>query len=134
MGDINKIAVTTKEQIKDLYDHSAFTVEGFAEQSIPDLVEWVESRTPLKKKDVYVTKGAMMNETYGLTGDNRYQDDCTIVSIKLDDMEDFEKIVIPRFNIGGRWFDDIVDNNLRREAEKGNPLSDRDDDFGERDE
>ena len=26
------------------------------------------------------------------------------------------KIAIPRFQIGGRWFNDIVDNNARREA------------------
>lgn len=25
------------------------------------------------------------------------------------------KVAIPRFAIGGRWFDDVVDNNIRRE-------------------
>ena len=28
------------------------------------------------------------------------------------------RIVIPRLEIGGRWFDDIVDNNIWREEEK----------------
>jgi hypothetical protein len=27
-------------------------------------------------------------------------------------------IVIPRFEVGGRWFDDVVDNNRMREESK----------------
>ena len=27
-------------------------------------------------------------------------------------------LTIPRFHVGGRWFDDVVANNARREAEK----------------
>ena len=37
----------------------------------------------------------------------------------LDDIEDPTKIAIPRFQVGGRWFDDIVDNNRRREEGNG---------------
>ena len=50
-----------------------------------------------------------------LSGNNKYPDDCTIVSIKLEDMENSMAVVIPRFNIGARWFDDIVMNNAARE-------------------
>ena len=31
-------------------------------------------------------------------------------------MEDFNKIIMPRFDVGGRWMDDIYDNNVRRES------------------
>ena len=44
--------------------------------------------------------------------------DCTILCIKLDDMERPMAVTLPRFAVGGRWFDDVVDNNARREAEK----------------
>ena len=58
-----------------------------------------------------------MNNAYGLTGENAYKDELTILSIKLEDIENVGAIIIPRFDIGGRWFDDIVDNNARHQKE-----------------
>ena len=70
-------------------------------------------------EDVYVIEGNLMNREYNLTGDNAYPEtDCTILCIKLDDMERPMAVTLPRFAVGGRWFDDVVDNNARREAEK----------------
>ena len=115
---MNIKTLTTALELKELEDNSALTIEGLAEESIPDLIEWIKQYTPLVREDVYVTKGKTMNAVYHLTGNNAYTDDLTLVSIKLDDMEHYETIVIPRFQIGGRWFDDIVDNNARREMEK----------------
>ena len=63
----------------------------------------------------YTIKGKTMNDVYMLTGNNKYPDDCTIVSIKLEDMENSMAVVMPRFHIGARWFDDIVMNNAARE-------------------
>lgn len=40
------------------------------------------------------------------------------MSVLLDDMENWKKVVIPRFQIGGRWMDDIKDNNVMRERRK----------------
>ena len=113
--DIN-IINTDRAALKDLVKHSALTIEGLALESVKDFVAWIEEHTPLKRKDVYVTKGALANREWHLTGDNRYQDDLNIVSVKLDDMEDFNKIVMPRFNVGARWMDDIYDNNISRQA------------------
>ena len=56
-----------------------------------------------------------MNEVYELTGDNAYQDDASIVSVMDIDMM---KVVLARFEIGARWFDDIVENNRFRELAK----------------
>ena len=56
-----------------------------------------------------------MDDIYGLTGTNAYPYNIHLVSIKLSDMEDFKEIVMPRFSVGGRWFDDIVNNNERRQ-------------------
>lgn len=111
------ITVTDKDILKELEDDSALTIEGLAEESIPDFLDWIKKLTPLKKETVYVIKGGVMNMAYGLTGDNAYPNDCTLVSVKLADMVDAMKVVMPRFQIGGRWFDDIVDNNARREME-----------------
>ena len=108
--------LTTKEELKKLEDDSALTIEGLAEESIPDLVNWIKQYTPLINENVYIVKGKTMNEVYGLTESNAYPNDCTLVSIKLVDMENCEKIIMPRFKIGGRWFDDIVDNDLNREG------------------
>lgn len=106
--------VTDTEQLKMLYENSAFTIEGITEDSIPDVIEWLGANTTFTKEEpvVYITKGKVMNKNYGLTGGNAYADDLTIVSVvDIDQL----KVAIPRFTIGGRWFDDIVDNNIRRE-------------------
>ena len=110
------IRVNEKEILNSLYCDSAFTIEGLTEDSILDFVNWTKEYTPFKAEEkVYLIKGKTMNENYQLTEDNRYPDDLTIVSIMLSDLEKPFSLVTARFEIGGRWFDDIVDNNARRE-------------------
>jgi len=115
---MNAIKVTTKAQLDALYDDWSLTVEGLdpAEKNLKELLDWVKEFTPLKREDVYVIAGAVMNREYGLTGTNAYPDEnCTLVCVKLADMERPNAVAVPRFQIGGRWFTDIVDNNARRE-------------------
>jgi hypothetical protein len=109
--------VTTKKQLDNLYNNSAFTIEGLAENSIVDMVKWLEENTTFTTDNpvVYVIKGSVMNDEYNLIGNKAYADDLTIVSII--DINSL-KIALKRFSVGGRWFDDIVDNNMRREMEK----------------
>lgn len=101
--------------LQELVDHSALTIEGLALDSVGDFVAWIESYTPLKNRRVFITKGSLANAQWNLTGDNAYPDDLNIASVKLDDMDNYEKIVMPRFQVGGRWMDDIYDNNIARE-------------------
>lgn len=109
------IELTTKEELDGL--GSALTIEGLARDSVKDLIDWVKNYTPMKVERAYAIEGNIMNSVYGLTGSNAYpSEDCTLVAIKLEDMEDPMRVALPRFNIGGRWFDDIVANNARREA------------------
>ena len=105
--------LTTLEELNNL--GSALTLEGLSEDSIPDFFDWIEQYTPILNKVAYIVKGKTMNRIYGLTGTNAYPDDCTIVSVKLEDMSNYSAIIFPRFQIGARWFDDIVENNARRE-------------------
>lgn len=105
--------LTTLEELESL--GSALTMEGLAEDSISEFIDWVKQYTPMKSETAYIIKGKTMNDIYMLTGNNKYPDDCTIVSIKLEDMENSMAVVMPRFHIGARWFDDIVMNNAARE-------------------
>ena len=118
---MNKIKVTTKEQLDALYEDWSLTIEGLlpAEKNLKELLDWVKELTPLKREDVYTIEGAVMNREYGLTGTNAYPDTgCTLVCVKLADMENPKRVAIPRFQIGGRWFYDIVENNRAREEAK----------------
>lgn len=109
-----KYNVTDKSELDNLYKHSALTIEGLAEESIPDFVDWLKNNTEFTVDNpiIYIVKGKTMNETYNLTGNNKYQDDLTLVSV-IDINQ--KEIVFKRFEIGGRWFDDIVENNASRE-------------------
>ena len=118
---MNIIKVTTKAQLDELYKDWSLTIEGLSpdEKNLKELLDWVKELTPLKREDVYTIEGAVMNREYHLTGTNAYPDtDCTLVCVKLTDMKDPRKVTMPRFQIDGRWFTDICDNNSRRESEK----------------
>ena len=103
---MNIIKVTTRAQLDELYKDWSLTIEGLApdEANLKEFLEWVRELTPLK---------------HGLTGTNAYPGTgCTIVCIKRADMERPNAVTTPRFQIQGRWFYDVVDNNVRREEEK----------------
>ena len=118
---MNKVFVTTKEELDTLYNESALTFEGMNidNENLSDIIEWLESHNAITNEEpiFHIIKGRFMNEVYKLTGNNRYPDDLNILSITNIKQS---KITIPRFEIGGRWFDDIVDNNAEREKEKEN--------------
>ena len=115
---MNRIKVTTKAQLDALYEDWSLTVEGLRPdgKNLKELLDWVRELTPLRREDVYTVEGAVMNREYGLTGTNAYPEtDCTLVCVKLADMEHPDCVTMPRFQIGGRWFTDIVENNRARE-------------------
>ena len=118
---MNIVKVTTKEQLDALYEDWSLTLEGLApdKENLKQLLDWVKELTPLKREDVYTIEGSVMNRMYGLTGTNAYPEtDCTLVCVKLADMENHMAVTMPRFNIGGRWFYDVVENNRAREDAK----------------
>lgn len=118
MKKFKKINVETKEMLDELYSSSALTIEGLAEESVVDYLDDIEEKCGLKNRIAYITKGKTMNEVYGLTGTNAYLNELIIVSIKLSDIVNVSPLIVHRFLIGARWFDDIVDNNLMREEYK----------------
>lgn len=112
------INVTDFETLKMLEENSALTLEGLNEEDALHFMEWVKNLTPVTDEVVYIIKGKIMNIAYGLTGKNAYPNDLTLQAIPLNVVENLMALVIPKFEIGGRWFDDIVANNARREDEK----------------
>lgn len=112
MKDYKIIEVSTKDELDMLYKDNALTIEGLAADSIPDFIKWIENLSPLDSDlTVYKISGAVMNKHYKLVGKRKYPNDLTIVSVPLEYILNVGKIIIPRFEIGGRWFNDIVDNN-----------------------
>ena len=117
---MKKITVQTKAQLDELEKESALTWEGLTtdEESLTQLFDWIKGYTPMKQEVAYVITGATVNLACWLTAGNPNRDDPHTLSVKLSDIENVDAIVIPRFQVGGRWFDDIVANNRRREEEK----------------
>ena len=114
-----KILVETREQLDELIKDSALTWEGLkmdAEEDYKQVTDWMrEHGASHKTENVYITTGKTMNMLENLTGSNAYPDDLSIVSFKLSEIENVMKLALARFDVGGRWMDDIVDNNRRRE-------------------
>ena len=115
---ITKVKIETKEQLDELYKGSALTFIGVCdtEENIMDIIKWINQYTEVSKSlNVNIIKGITMNKEYGLTNDNAYPNDLTFISFDLKDIKEINKIALPRFAVGGRWFDDIVDNNRVRQ-------------------
>lgn len=100
------INVTTKEQLKELYNCSAMTWEGLVEEDF----ETALNMCGAEGAKGYVTKGAVMNKICKLTGSNAYPDDLDIFSI-----DKFKGLAIM---VGARWMDDIIANNADRQGYK----------------
>lgn len=106
----------TDSLYKELYDNSALTLEGLDLGSLDDYAKYLDEKFGLKENAVfYVIDGSVMNSIYGLSDNNAYPDDLHIVVIRLSDLVKSINLMTKRFDFGGRWFDDVVDNNARRE-------------------
>ena len=105
------------KKLEELRNTSAFTIEGAG----GDLNDWMKGINELlAEKNIgqvdtfYTFSGKLMNDTYNLTGSNRYPDDFTFLCFKLDGL-DIGKLAMFKLQFGARWLDDIIDNNLVRE-------------------
>lgn len=115
---IREVTSDNREEVFNAaYDGSYYTILGCA----GDLNEWtagyqelLEARGIGTPKEFVTFKGADMNEIYGLTGNNAYDEGLTFLMFPLDGL-DVPKLAIFRLQAGDKWFDDIVDNNRRRQ-------------------
>ena len=90
------------------YDGSALTLTGLSHETVDDYVDYLSKIIPLKDGSVvYEVSGESINSYYDV---DEFPDDLNIVVIELDSFEDRKKLILKRFNFGGRWFDDVIDN------------------------
>lgn len=118
---ISKEIIIHKVKSRDELDvlSSALTIEGIEKNKIKDWIKSISKNVPVIGYEVWLTKGSLMNEIYNLTGTNKYPDDLNIVSLPLCnlDLSDESKAMVffhKHFQYG-RWLDDIISNNVRRE-------------------
>lgn len=117
--EINRIYVNSNKQFEKLYNSSALTLEGLddTDKNLYGFANWIKNLSEISNPlNMYIIKGKQMNEQYGLSGKNKYPAELRIVCVDLKDIKQVDKIIMPRFEINGRWFDDVVDNNVRREG------------------
>lgn len=107
-----------KNEFNRLYNGSWYTIVGAG----GDLEEWekgiqdlLDSKDIGKVKEWVTYKGKDMNEWARLSKENAYPEDLTFISFPLDGL-DLGKLAIFKVQMQDRWFDDIVDNNARREG------------------
>ncbi len=102
MSDI--ITITTKEELKDLYDKWAMTWEGLREEDF----ELAMRECGGEGVKGYLIKGIIMNEICHLSGRNAYSENLNIFAIYP-----FKGLAMM---VGARWMTDIIDNNADREG------------------
>jgi len=106
-----------EEMFNAAYKGSYYTIVGCG----GELAEWTEGYTQMLEEggigrpSRFITfKGADMNMHYGLTESNAYPEDLTCLMFPLDGL-DGGRLAMFKLQMRDRWFDDIVDNNRRRQ-------------------
>ncbi len=121
MSETNKITTVGRENREEIfkaaYEGSYYTIMGCG----GDLNEWTSGYSELLDsygigvpKEFITFMGGDMNAVYGLTGDNAYAEDLTCLMFPLDGLA-VPKLAFFKLRAQDRWFDDIVDNNERRQ-------------------
>lgn len=108
--------------LNEAYKGNYYTIIGCG----GDLNEWKEGYTQLLKKEGIGTirhwiefTGADMNRVYGLVGANAYQPDLQFLAFRLEEDMNVGKLSILKLQLMDRWFNDIVDNNMRHQKVTG---------------
>lgn len=113
---INSIC-KAEDKFPEFYKGSALTFTGIVCEEAPLYLNFFKEKGIEidEKVTCYLTEGRYMNMYYNLKGNVAYQDDLHFLIIPLKVFKDGQigKLALLRLQIGGRWFDDIVDNNKR---------------------
>ena len=111
--------MNTTELFQKAYEGSYYTITGCG----GNLQEWIDGYEKIfAEKGIgkpvcwHHFTGKDMNEEYHLTGRNAYQDDLVFLCFPTDGL-DIPRLSIFKILAADRWFDDIVENNRRRERE-----------------
>ena len=112
-GKLFTVKKATLNDLDRFYSNSSLTLFGLSKESIKDWMEYMSDFIVTDKVAIYTYSGKMMNDKYSLRGNVAYPDDLTNFSFDTNLVfgGNIGEVAIDRFNYGGRWFDDIVDNN-----------------------
>lgn len=115
---MNFITLETTDKFDDFYKGSALTIAGMLPEEAQLYVDYFkENDVDVDEAiDGYIYTGKQINEKYHLTGENAYPVDIHFLTIPLKAFK--TNVALLRMGIGGRWFDDIIDNKVRTEHEK----------------
>ena len=88
-----------------------------------NLQEWVDGyENMLAEKEIgkpvewFTCKGKDVNAEFELQGNERFKNDLTFLFFPLDGLH-IGKLAMFKLGMGDRWFDDVIDNSLRRQRE-----------------
>ena len=106
------------EVLRKAYNGSYYTIVGVG----GDLNEWKNGYSSwLEREGIgHISEwidfvGKDMNDEFNFIKSNRYPDSLHFLAFPLDGL-DVGKLAMFKMRMGDRWFDDIVDNDLRREG------------------
>lgn len=106
-----------KEELEQLRGKSAYTIVG-----VGDIDEYKKGYEELMKREGigkpiswHTFTGKLMNDSYNLTGDNRYPNDLVFLCFPLDGLN-VGKLAMFKLRMEDRWLDDVIDNDLRRKG------------------
>lgn len=113
---MNSKKTIAKVNLQEAYKGSYYTIMGAG----GDLQEWVDGYEKMlaeqkigKPKTWFTAKGAAVNKEFCLTGNEAFKTRLTILFFPLDGL-DVSRLAIFKLRMGDRWFDDVIDNSLRR--------------------
>ena len=120
--------ISSKSQFDKLYNTEAFCAEGWDMKDIENVTDVCNILADMwglrgsLKFECYWCIGSDMNTTYKLTGDNAYIKDLHFFFIDWQKLPSSFDPARHKANDGldFRYFADVVDNNARREINKGN--------------
>ena len=113
------ITLETTEKFDEFYKGSDLTFAGMLPEEAQLYVDYFKENGAEVNEEVdgYIYTGKMMNEKYNLSGDTAFPEDLHFLTIPLQAF-DLAVVTLLRMGLGGRWFDDIVDNKLGEQNEK----------------
>lgn len=112
-----KLDEANRKNFKEMYNKSMLTFPGIASttnnyEAICDFLEECDALPSQGVPEFYIFEGKDMNDCFKLSGDNAYQDDVSFIAV--DNISPM-MVAVSRLRVGGRWFDDIADNDVRHE-------------------
>lgn len=112
------IRIASNEDLQMLYKDSAFTYiwlldEDKQYESLKDYLFKESGLTEPEEVIMYKASGKLVNTEFKLRGKKKFPENLNIVMLPLSNFKNEEiwKLSIIKFQIGARWFDDVINNS-----------------------